>query len=69
MSEQEIIYISLIMQLIVDGKADTSKLSPGAQKFLDGCIENYLEDPEDSYNHHLYHYATVMLNPEKEKLH
>jgi len=69
MSEQELIYVSIIMQLVVDGKADLDGLSPGVKKFLEGVLEDYHRNPEDEYTHQLYHFATVTFNPEREKMH
>jgi len=69
MSEQELIYISVIMQLVVEGKAQLSNLSPGIQSFLEGAVDNYLADPEDEQNFTLYHYATGVFNPNKEGMH
>lgn len=68
MSEQEIIYISVIMQLVVDGKANLNNLSPGVRSFLEGAVSEYINNPEDEQSFMLYHYATTVFNANKEEM-
>jgi hypothetical protein len=66
MTENELVYISLIMQLLIDGKANLNNLSPGVKGFLEGVIKEHNRDPEEELNFNLYHYATVAFNQDKE---
>jgi len=61
MTDNELIYVSVILQLLYDGKADTSPLSPTIRKFLQGIIEEYEDDPSDPLNEQLYYACNTML--------
>ena len=61
MTDNELIYVSVILQLLYDGKADTSPLSPTIKKFLQGIMEEYEEDPTDPTNKQLYYACNTML--------
>ena len=61
MTDNEIIYVSVILQLLYEGKADTSTLSPTIKNFLQGIKDEYEEDPEDPMNIQLYHACNTML--------
>jgi len=61
MTDNELIYVSVILQLLYDGKADTSPLSPTIKNFLQGMIDEYEEDPNDPMNKQLYYACNTML--------
>jgi hypothetical protein len=68
MTEQEAILISIILNMAVDGKCDLSQLSPNVAAFVEGTVEDYNEDPEESQV--LYWYAHEALDVvTKRKLH
>jgi len=68
MTNQEITHVSIIMQLIIDGKANTDNLSPGVREYLEGVVESFLEDPENEANAYLYHFATTVFNTNKKAM-
>lgn len=68
MSNERVLYISIILQLVVDGNADLSKLDPNVKALIDGAVGEYLENPDEEENQLLYHYATMTLNVDKEKM-
>jgi len=61
MTDNELIYVSVILQLLYDGKADTSPLSPTIKNFLQGIRDEYEEDPSDPMNEQLYYACNTML--------
>jgi hypothetical protein len=69
MTDNELIYVSVILQLLYDGKADTSPLSPTIKKFLQGIIEEYEDDPSDPLNEQLYYACNTMLESDIKDYH
>jgi len=69
MTDNELIYVSVILQLLYEGKADTSTLSPTIRKFLQGIIDEYEEDPTDPMNLQLYYACNTMLEANKKDYH
>lgn len=69
MTDNELIYVSVILQLLYEGKADVSPLSPTIQKFLEGIRQEYEEDPTDPINLQLYYACNTMLESKKEDFH
>ena len=69
MTDNELIYVSVILQLLYEGKADISPLSPAIQKFLKGIIEEYEEDPTDPLNIQLYYACNTMLDKNEKDYH
>jgi len=69
MTDNELIYVSVILQLLYDGKADTSPLSPTIRKFLQGIVEEYEEDPNDPMNKQLYYACNTMLESDIKDYH
>jgi len=61
MTDNELIYVSVILQLLYDGKADTSPLSPTMKNFFHGIRDEYEEDPSDPMNEQLYYACNTML--------
>jgi len=68
MTNQEVVLISIILQLIVEGKANTNNLSPGVKEYLEGVVESFLEDPENEASAQLYHFATTVFNTNKKAM-
>jgi hypothetical protein len=68
MTEQEAILISIILNMAVDGKCDLSQLSPNVAAFIEGTVEDYNEDPEESQVLYWYAYEALDVVP-KRKLH
>ena len=69
MTDNELIYVSVILQLLYDGKADTSPLSPTIKNFLQGIIEEYEDDPSDPLNEQLYYACNTMLESDIKDYH
>ena len=69
MTDNELIYVSVILQLLYEGKADTSPLSPTIRKFLQGITEEYEEDPSDPMNKQLYYACNTMLESDIKDYH
>ena len=69
MTDNELIYVSVILQLLYDGKADTSSLSPTIKNFLQGIINEYEEDPTDPLNKQLYYACNTMLESDIKDYH
>jgi hypothetical protein len=68
MTEQEAILISIILNMAVDGKCDLSQLSPNVAAFVEGTVEDYNEDPEESQVLYWYAHEALDVVP-KRKLH
>lgn len=60
-TDNELIYVSVILQLLYEGKADTSPLSPTIKNFLQGIKDEYEEYPDDPMNEQLYYACNTML--------
>jgi len=73
MTENELVYLSVIMQLVGDCKPDLTHLSPTIRAFILGVTESKYEtsDPEESdeVTKRLYFYANEVLDFDKEKMH
>jgi hypothetical protein len=69
MTDNELIYVSVILQLLYDGKADMSPLSPAIKNFLQGIIDEYEEDPTDPLNIQLYYACNTMLEKDIKDYH
>jgi hypothetical protein len=69
MTDNELIYVSVILQLLYDGKADMSPLSPAIKNFLQGIIDEYEEDPTDPLNIHIYYACNTMLEKDIKDYH
>ena len=69
MTDNELIYVSVILQLLYDGKADISPLSPAVQNFLKGIRDEYEEDPTDPLNIQLYYACNTMLDKDIKDYH
>jgi len=61
MTDNELIYVSVILQLLYEGKANTAPLSPTIRNFLKGITDEYEEDPHDPMNEQLYYACNTML--------
>jgi predicted ATP-dependent protease len=72
MSDTELVYLSVIMQLVGECKPDLSQLSPSVRMFITGATESKFEtvdpDESDEVTKRLYFYANEVLDFDKEKL-
>lgn len=62
MTEQELIYISIILNMAVDGKCDLKQLSPAVAEFVEGAVKNY-KGSTDKEKEVLYWHAHEALKP------
>jgi len=69
MTDNELVYISVILQLLKDGNADTSHLSPTVRSFIEGILLEYEGDPEDPVNELLYYAADTYLTSDIKDYH
>ena len=64
------LYVSLILQLLFEGGADESNLTPAVQTFLDEMSDQFMTlDPDSEESATLYYAADMLLNPDKRKMH
>jgi len=68
MTENECVYVSVILQLIFDGEAKLGELSPAVKSFVEGIVDEFNLDPDDPYTKELYYAANTMLEFDKDKM-
>lgn len=70
-NESNLIMLSVIMNMAIDGKTDLTALSPFVANYIKGVIEDYEASSEDPAHAQLYWYAHEALKSYNEtiKLH
>jgi hypothetical protein len=60
-SESEVLMLSMILNLVVDGKANLANLSPHVKDYILGLLDEYETEVEQGEGDVLYWYAHTML--------
>jgi aspartyl aminopeptidase len=63
-----LLYISIILQLLNDGEADISDLSPAVKSFILGIQDEFEHTPEGDNKDQFYYAANTLLEVDKNKL-
>ena len=60
-SESEVLMLSMILNLVVDGKSNLDNLSPYVKDYILGLVDEYETEVEQGEGDILYWYAHTML--------
>jgi hypothetical protein len=60
-SESEVLMLSMILNLVVDGKSNLDNLSPYVKDYILGLLEEYETEVEQGEGDVLYWYAHTLL--------
>jgi len=60
-SESEVLMLSMILNLVVDGKSNLDNLSPYVRDYILGLVDEYETEVEQNEGDILYWYAHNML--------
>ena len=60
-SESEVLMLSMILNLVVDGKSNLDNLSPYVKDYILGLVDEYETEVEQGEGDVLYWYAHTML--------
>lgn len=70
MSEDaQVLMLSVILNLVIDGEAKLEELSPGVAGYVQGILDDFAEDPDGELNQQLYWFAHTALTDFKKGLH